>query len=239
MIEAKRADLASIAALLWRDREPRANTPRTRLGVDLIVAAGIAAADADGLDAVSMQRVAADLGYTTMALYRHVPGKPHLLAAMVDDATGTPPAPRGDWRADVEAWAHAVWEVHLRHPWTLSVPTFSAPLGPNELAWFEALLQCLDGLDLPDGELVALATFVSSAVRDLARIAVEVEPSGEEYGRILAEHLDPVRFPRLCRMTGAAAFDDDDGDLHEPLTVGLRRLLDGVAAAIPTTKDTS
>jgi len=228
-------DLASIGALLWRDREPRANTPRTRLGVDVIVAAGIAAADADGLDAVSMQRVAVDLGYTTMALYRHVPGKAHLLAAMADDAAGAPPAPQGDWRADVEGWAKAVWDAHVRHPWTLSVPTFSAPLGPGELAWFEALLRCLDGVGLPDGELVALAAFVSSAVRDLARIAVEIERSGEEYGRILAERLDPARFPQLCRMSDTAAFDDA---LHEPLTVGLRRLLDGVAAAIPTTKDT-
>ena len=228
-------DLASLATVLWRAAPARGNTPRTRLSVDLIVEAGIAIADAEGLDAVSMQRVAAELGYTTMALYRHVPGKPHLLTAMADSACGAPPEPGGDagWRADVEAWADALWAVYARHPWAVAVPTYSAPLGPGELAWFEALLEPLARTGLPDGELVALATFLSSAVRDLARVSLELAPSGAEYGLVLASRLDPARFPLLCRMTGAAAFESDDGDLYEPLRTGLARLLDGVASAVP------
>ena len=62
---------------------------RPRLGIDSILASAIAIADAEGLDVLSMQRIASELGYTPMALYRHVPSKGHLGAAMTDAAYGT------------------------------------------------------------------------------------------------------------------------------------------------------
>ena len=65
---------------------------RVRLTPARIVQAAIKIADAEGLDAVSMQRVAGELGYAPMALYRYVPGKALLVAAMSDWAFGTPPA---------------------------------------------------------------------------------------------------------------------------------------------------
>ena len=85
-------DLVSVAELLWRADSEQAAAERPRLRVGLIVQTAIAIADAEGLEAVSMQRVAADLGYTPMALYRHVQDKAHLVAAMADSAYGSPPA---------------------------------------------------------------------------------------------------------------------------------------------------
>src|SRR2546430_14236769 len=87
---------------LWDLRDEQGKKPRVALTLPGIVKAAIYVADTDGIDAVSMQRIAGDLGFTKMSLYRHVPGKAELLSLMIDTAVGEPPdlssVPR-DWRA--------------------------------------------------------------------------------------------------------------------------------------------
>src|SRR5689334_284269 len=91
-----------------------------------VVAAAIDLADRDGVEAVSMARVAERLGFTTMSLYRHVRNKDELLRAMLDRALGPPPSalddPGEDWRAALELWTRSVLEALLRHPWAIRVP---------------------------------------------------------------------------------------------------------------------
>jgi AcrR family transcriptional regulator len=227
-------DLSAVADLLWRADPDHAAEPRPRLDVELIVGTAIALADAEGLDALSMQRIASELGCTAMALYRHVPGKNQLLAAMTDTATGRPPVPAAAkaWRSEVEGWVDALWDLYLRHPWILRAPTLSAPVGPNELAWFEALLSPLHRAGLDRGDLIPLATFISSAVRDLARVATELDPEGAAaYGRVLAERLNPEQFPTLCSLAGGDGLDEaEDGDVAPIVHHGMQRLLDGIEA---------
>ncbi|MFE5658277.1 TetR/AcrR family transcriptional regulator [Streptomyces sp. NPDC056517] len=243
------ADLGAVADLLWRadpGHPQRAEETRPRLGVRLIVNTAVAVADAEGLDALSMQRVASELGCSAMALYRHIPSKDQLVAAMTDAATGRPPAPPSPassaspdtpdtpWRAEVEAWVEALWNLYLGHPWMLRAPTLSAPVGPNELAWFEALLSPLHRAGLDRRELIPIATFVSSAVRDLARVATELDPAGAAaYGEVLARRLDPTRFPTLCSLAGEEGLDEaEDGDVTPIVRHGMRFLLDGIEARI-------
>lgn len=226
-------DLAAVADLLWRASDEREDDGRPRLSARLIVDAAVAIADAEGLDALSMQRVASELGYTSMALYRHIPGKDRLVAAMIDVATGRPPAPPSSptaWRAEIESWVDALWELYLRHPWLVRAPTLSAPVGPNELAWFEVLLGPLSRAGLDRAELIPTATFVSSAVRDLARVATELDPAAAAaYGQVLARHLDPGRFPVLSSlMAEEGLVEDDGGHLAPSVHHGLSRLLDGI-----------
>ncbi|MFD1936519.1 TetR/AcrR family transcriptional regulator [Nonomuraea mangrovi] len=228
-------DLDAVADLLWRAGDERADDGRVRLSARLIVEAAVTIADAEGLDALSMQRVASVLGYTSMALYRHVPGKDQLVAAMTDVATGRPPAPTSpppSWRAEIESWVDAVWEVYLRHPWLVRVPTNSAPVGPNELAWLEALLGPLSRAGLDRAELIPMATFISGAVRGLARAATELDPAAAAaYGQVLARHVDPGRFPVLSSlMAEDGLVEDDGGDLTPSVHHGMNRLLDGIEA---------
>jgi AcrR family transcriptional regulator len=226
------ADTLTISELLWRPEAVSARAERPRLGVNSILATAIAIADAEGLEALSMQRVASELEYTPMALYRYVPSKAHLLAAMTDAAYGTPPVPtsRQSWRAEVESWVIALWRLYGRHPWLVKTPTTTAPIGPNALAWTEALLHPLARAGLTGGDLLAAATFVSGAVRDLARIAGELDPAAAaDYGRVLAERLDPTRFPIMAELTANATFDDDEG-IAPMVWFGLRRMLDGIDA---------
>src|SRR2546430_8383649 len=80
---------------LWDLRDEQGKKPRVALTLPGIVKAAIYVADTDGIEAVSMQRVAGDLGFTKMSLYRHVPGKTELLGIMIDTAVGGPPDPSG------------------------------------------------------------------------------------------------------------------------------------------------
>src|SRR2546427_8957148 len=87
---------------LWELRDEQGKKPRVALTLPGIVKAAIYIADTDGIEAVSVQRVAGDLGFTKMSLYRHVPGKTELLGIMIDTGVGGPPdlsSVPGGWRA--------------------------------------------------------------------------------------------------------------------------------------------
>jgi hypothetical protein len=57
----------------------------------------------------------------------------------------------------VEHWVRATWDLYHAHRWVLKVPTVNAPLGPNQMAWFEALLHALGCGGLEGAELMAVA----------------------------------------------------------------------------------
>src|SRR5262245_35900157 len=98
---------ASIAAA-WGLRERPNKGPRPALSLQRIVAAAVRVAAADGLQAVSMGRVASELGVSTMSLYRYVGAKEELLALMADLTFEAPPARRGpeeSWRDGLARWA--------------------------------------------------------------------------------------------------------------------------------------
>jgi Tetracyclin repressor-like, C-terminal domain len=152
---------------------------------------------------------------------------------MTDAAFGTPPthtSRRQSWRGEVESWVTALWRLYQRHSWLVKALTTTAPIGPNALAWTQALLRPLARAGLSGGDLIASATFVSGALRDLARIAGELDPSAAaSYGQVLAERLDPQRFPIRAGLAANATFDDDE-DVAPMVWFGLRRFLDGIDA---------
>src|SRR5688500_19795255 len=106
-------------ALLWGAREAPRRGPKPTLTVDDITRAAIEVADAEGLKAVSMAKVAAHLGNSTMALYRHVKSKRELLLLMADAALEIPPKlPQdGDWRTNLKLWARNVMNAVGDHQW--------------------------------------------------------------------------------------------------------------------------
>lgn len=84
-------DQAGSVELLWERRERPRSGPKPAHSIEQITKAAIEIADADGLAAVAMQRVASKLGFTKMALYRYVAGRSELIALMIDAALGAPP----------------------------------------------------------------------------------------------------------------------------------------------------
>src|SRR5262249_36172628 len=167
--------------LLWGSQERPARGPRPGLTLDTIVAAAIEVVDAEGLSALTMSRIAEELGVTTMALYRYVPGRGELVDLMIDAALGVPPAPSGGaWRSEVARWVRADLAVFRRHPWLLQTTMSHVPIGPNWLTWLEALLHALSGIGMTGREMISVAFLVDGHARAAAEIVLGVSstPAG-------------------------------------------------------------
>jgi AcrR family transcriptional regulator len=203
-----------------------------------IVAAAVALADADGLDAVSMRAVAARLGAGAMSLYTYVPDKDALVAAMLETVSGEqrlPSDPSGDWRADLSLLAREQRALLHRHPWVVDALSHRQPLGPNTLAAFEFALAALEptGQDLSTrAETFALLTgFVLNVVRaelaDRAAAAGSPEAAARAQGR-LVELLSSGRYPHVA-ATFAAAARQGGSTVADRFEALLTRMLAGLA----------
>lgn len=230
--------LPKAVELMWGLEQAGSRGPRRGLTLDQILDAAIAVADAEGYAALSMNRVAKQLGFTAMSLYRYVDSKNTLVDLLVDRVVGPPPdiAPDIPWRAGLEAWAHAEFERIGTHPWWVDIPLNRPPLGPNNMAWLDAGLRTLSATAVPESiklQLVMnLSMFVVSkqrAVRDL-----QTEADGDFAG-VLARVLDPQRFPSVTAALSASAFYDDEIDWGKAdFEFGLARLLDGYEVFVRT-----
>ncbi len=230
---------ASLAAA-WGLRGRPSRGPKPGLSLERIVDAGVQVASSEGLAALSMARVAQELGTSTMSLYRYVAAKDELLALMVDAALGPPPAPgpEAGWRRALSDWA---WGYHQRlsaHPWTVRVPITEPPTTPNQVAWMERALWSLRGTGLGEEEKASVLLLLSGYVRNDATLTVELTASGfisDEamlgYSRRLATLTDPDRFPAIHALLRAGVFDRADPPEKE-FGFGLERILDGIEALI-------
>lgn len=208
-----------------------------------ITRAAIAIADAEGLTAVSMARVAQEMGNATMALYRHVKSKDELLALMADAAFEDPPAlPDGGWRDKFEVWAKALLAGIRRRPWFLQIPLGGPPSGPRSLAWFDSALGALDDTPLEPAEKVGVVMSLMTFVHGEAWLSValtqgfENDPAqfSRQYAQRLRETVDPRRMPALAKIVASGVFDVDNlvdaDDMAAEFDFGLHLFLEGVAA---------
>jgi AcrR family transcriptional regulator len=233
---------------IWMRPEPTGRrAPRSR---DDIAQAAIAVADAEGLEAVSMRRVAAELGLGTMSLYHYVNSKDELLDLMSDGIMGGQLVDEAElskgWRAALTAIANATRANFQRHPWmgdTMRPRPSSIP-GPNALRHVEQSLTAVadTGLD-PEGQMDLIAAvddYVIGYVIRTMRFAEEEDQSpGEEWLTEMFEHMrariETGDYPHLKRALEA---NRDEGRTDEQLARmatderrferGLQRLLDGI-----------
>jgi AcrR family transcriptional regulator len=248
-----RGDPARSLELLWGAQKPPTRGPKPGLTVQRIVQAAIKVADAEGLQALSMRRVATELGVGTMSLYTYVPGKAELLDVMLDTVLGEvamPDGAAGGWRARLEAYARAQWAHYHRHPWVLQVSGARALLGPNEAAVFESALHAVSGIGLSGREMMQVVSLVGEYVRGAAQRAVEAAQAAQHTGvtdeewwkdrePILDRYFDASRYPTLVALDREGAFDPREGGLDynvqsavDSFEFGLPRVLDGVEAFV-------
>jgi AcrR family transcriptional regulator len=239
--------------LLWGVPKVATRGPRPGLTVERVVEVAIAIADGEGLDAVSMRRVAEQLGVGTMSLYTYVPGKTELLELMHDTVLGEVAWTFDEsttWRQRLESLARADWDFALRHPWMLDIPWARAPLGPNAMAGYERAASAVIGCGLTGREVTNVIGLVSMFVRSAARLAVEAAAAQRRTGQtdtewwearapLLEKFFDPVRFPVLSSPEMAGGFDQarQDCDYFEAEALdsfefGLQRILDGIEVLI-------
>ena len=233
-------DIHRSLALMWDFDEKPTRGPKPMLTLDQIVTAAIDIADAEGLEALSMRRVAEALGVGTMSLYRYVPGKAELLDLMLDAISGPTVDHLGDdWRTALESLGRGLWELYLRHPWLPFVDQTRPLLGPNSLDGFEVALRGLTDSGLTHQQRVnaisLIEAFVSSAARQHnnavaaeQRTGVSIEEFWEAQVPVLEKAMNTGRYPL------AAALDDDAfaATAEEFFEFGLRCIVDGLEALV-------
>lgn len=237
---------ARMIELLWGTAAPPSRGPRPTLSVAKIVETAVHIADKDGLAAVSMRRVAEELGFTTMSLYRYVSSKEDLLELM-QDAAATPPADLdempGNWRDAARWWAAQNVAMFRRHPWFLDIPMTAPPMGPNQVHWMEQLLRALAGTGLSSGEKMGVLTLLSTYALSVGRLEVSftegasrtgVDPDEWDsvYTQTLSKVVDPDQLPALAGVLRSGMFDGPDDSPDDNLTFGLEVILDGVESLI-------
>ena len=171
-------EIPDSVAAAWGVRERPHKGPKPGLSLARIVGAAVRVADTEGLDAVAMGRVAAELGAAPMSLYRHVSSKEELLRLMVDAAWGDPPGrrPPGEtWRDGLSRWAWAMRAAISRHLWVVRIPISGLPIMPREIAWFEDALACLAGTGLTEARKASVVMLLSGYVRNLATTEADIE----------------------------------------------------------------
>ena len=236
-------------ALLWRGRigDPVGSRgPRQRSSVDEVVASAIRIADAEGLEALSMRRVAGALGLRTMSVYTYVPGKAELIDLMVDHvvAESSLPEPRGTLRERLERVARLLWDEYLRHPWLLEIDTSRPQLGPHVSDRWESSLRAIDGLGLTDLDMDRVLSLVTGFVVAPARAHVDAErlrersaETDEEWWErnepVLERIVDPERYAVSGRVGQATPeIEDAATEAERAFAFGLARLIDGIEAYV-------
>ena len=242
-------DPARTLQLLWRGpaADGSRRGPPQGLSVDAVIAAATSLADAEGLDAVSMRRLAKALDVAAMTLYTYVPGKAELLDLMLDavyagmtrtNTTGEP------WRRRLTAIAEENKALFDSHPWAVAVSTIRPPLGPGAIAKYEHELSALDGLGLDDVDMDAALSYLLSFVQSGARAAADSRAMQRESAMndeqwwsinapLLARVLDTSAYPTAVRVGAAAGAAH--GSAYNPdhaYEFGLQRVLDGLGALI-------
>ncbi|MER7946070.1 TetR/AcrR family transcriptional regulator [Streptomyces sp. NPDC096079] len=228
---------------LWERLDRPAATPRASLTPGRIAEAAIGIADREGFAAVTMRKVAAELGVAPMAAYRHVDGKDELWALMVDRVSAElePPEAAEGWRETLRTYAHRTRDGMLRHPWLAQLPTPLFALTPNRMAAAERQLAALDGLGLDVDTMMAafraVASYVHGAVQSEVAIAQYMREQGwenaDETRRGLAPQMSYLlgtgRYPTYRTYALGAARKDDAAWMFR---TGLDCVLDGVAGLI-------
>jgi AcrR family transcriptional regulator len=246
-----------ILPLLWRHTTPSGGQDtkphvgrKPQLTVDEVVTAGIRVADAHGLAAVSMSRVASSLKVGAMTLYTYVASKAVLLDLMVDEVLGErdlpppgQPRPEG-WRAQIALYAERTRTTYRRHPWLRHVSTVRPPIGPSLLAETEYVASCFAGSGLSPRQIIAAADAVMAFVKATASVEADADELQRATGQsndawwndrslLWEKYFDADRYPTMAETQASGACPETvEQEMAEAHEFGLERLLDGIQGVI-------
>ncbi|MEU4227598.1 TetR/AcrR family transcriptional regulator C-terminal domain-containing protein [Nonomuraea sp. NPDC026600] len=229
---------------LWERLEETSTAARQALSAQRIAAAAVAIADAEGLDAITMRRLATELGVAPMSAYRHVSGKDDVLELMVDLVYGEVNVPDGaDWRETLRALAMGIRALVLKHPWLtrLSTSQMVYELTPNRMDLTERALAALHSLNLDVDTEMSVFRTVAAYVHGATSAEIGLRQlmddrgwtSGDETRAGLSGQmtwlLNTGRYPAFQRYVHEGARKDD---LQWQFETGLEHVLDGIAARL-------
>ncbi|WP_154793891.1 TetR/AcrR family transcriptional regulator [Occultella kanbiaonis] len=228
-------------ALLWSPPEPSTKGRPASTSLAEVISAGLAVVRAEGLEALSMRKVAKELGVGAMSLYTYVPGRTELIDLMIDSVYGGLGLPEAGepWRTALGQYCREFWELYEREPWLLQTNMWRAPLSPRVLDAQEAGLRTLIRTALAPVQVVQTIGLVDTVLQGLARSSiaesVDSDASGvgqddywESMSSFWEDWFDVDRYPVMTEVYLAGAFDNDVGGFETTL----ERLLDVVEMSI-------
>lgn len=240
------SDQELISIWMRTERQERSGAGR-RPGYsrEQVTQAAVRIADAEGVDAATMRRIAGELGTGAMSLYRYVPRRDDLFDLMIDMAMSEvdlPEKPSGDWRADLSLVAHQTRVAGQRHPWLSGLLSGRPTLGPQLLRVHEFALGALDGLGLDIDEITSFVGMVDDYVHSAIRREIGWLEEARRTG------LDPERWkrdyigPYVRQIVASGAYPLFSRSVLESRTAhlaaaerfqhGLDRVLNGIGAQI-------
>ncbi|MBR8642280.1 TetR/AcrR family transcriptional regulator [Streptomyces tuirus] len=235
-------DIARTLELLWDTGRRPSRGPKPTLTLDRIVEAAVQVADAEGLEGLSMRRVAGELGTGAMSLYRYVPGKAELLDLMLDRVQRPSDDPAdlgaGDWRSALETLGRETLALYRRHPWLLQVNQSRPVLGPSALDGMEKVLTRIRPMGLTDPELVSAIIMIDGYVVGAARSQLYEQEAERRTGLtdaqfwqaqvpMLEKAMASGRYPVMASLS-----EDAFGSDFDHFEFGLQRILDGLEVLV-------
>jgi AcrR family transcriptional regulator len=228
--------------LIWERIEQRPAGETPAISTDRIVRVARKLADREGLEKISMRRIASELGAGVMSLYHYVPSKNDLMDLLLDAAMGEialPEQPSGDWRADLRDIAIRTRACMKRHAWLPGLSNSRPALGPNRFAHFEASLAAVARLGL---DIKTMHRMVASMyVYVMGFVSVELS----EAGALRRAGLGRLPLPYMKRLLATGAFpnlarlldeDKDPPSADDFFEDGLQVVLEGMAALVETSR---
>jgi AcrR family transcriptional regulator len=218
---------------VWELPERGTRGPKPRHDRAEIASAAVRIADAEGLDGLTMRRVAAELGMATMTLYNYLPTKDHLAQLVIDKLAAEyayPQALPADKRSAIAELARQARDVARRHPWVATLMQPPYPPGPNGLRYLDYFLGLLDGSGLDTGaklEVIALisgfATMYGAMHATLARHGITGGQHAGMHARAFAHAAASGQYPNLTAALATAGPARGQDAIFES---GIRRLID-------------
>lgn len=232
--------------IIWMRPEVTGHGKRPSYTREEIARAAIAIADAEGIDAVSMRRVAREIGAGTMSLYRYVHNKEELSTLMVDVVMGPSVQteawqPPEDWRDGLRELAWRARDLVLEHPWFAALQAEVSAPGPNMVRGMEYAMAIVDGLGLQIDEMLEIVMMVMVFATGMAqdelaerRAMLRAGLSRQQWQFRGAEYvkqlIDSGEHPYLRRVVLDAKIPHEDPESRFQRAVD--RLIAGIAATI-------
>ncbi|WP_141430742.1 TetR/AcrR family transcriptional regulator [Bacillus sp. 03113] len=238
-------NLPSGVAISWGLGKQPQRGPKRELSIKQIVETAIEIADKDGLAALSMNKVASTLGFTTMSLYRYIPSKDDLLLLM-QDAVCDVPFPTDDeetdWREKMREYVRVSTGIIQDHPWFNDIPISGIPVTPNQLKMVDIALRSTRDLLLNDYEKMSIVLLLSGYARWCGTIMKDMNRAlqagkspgafnGIDYSTALKKLVTPEGYPDLYPVLMSGAYteeNEEENTVGDDFDFGLERILDGI-----------
>ena len=225
------------ARYAWKGKRKLDDRPTTKLNTRKVVQGALELADREGLESLTIRRLAEHLGVTPMAVYRHLASRDELLLLMLDASLGEPPAAiraAATWQQALRAWGFGLYARYQLHCWVLDLLAPGLPTTPNHVAWIEVFLEVMEGCRLTLQQKMDAALLIDGHVRNIANLtrqdtARKIEANIAAASGWLSQLLDPTKYPNFLKVLNEGVLEDATGP---ELSFGLNSIIAGLEAQL-------